>query len=62
MITTKKRIQRRPKTFRKNFRLSDLANDLLARGAQALGITETAFVELAVREKFAALPNEQQRT
>jgi hypothetical protein len=53
--TTKKRTQRRPKTARKNFRLSDSANDLLAKGSQALGITETAFVELAVREKYAAL-------
>lgn len=52
MTTTKQRTRRRPKTARKNFRLSDYANDLLAKGAQALGITETAYVELAVREKF----------
>jgi len=52
MTTTKQRSRRRPKTARKNFRLSDAANDVLARGAQSLGITETAYVELAVREKF----------
>jgi hypothetical protein len=58
MTTTKPRSRRRPKTTRKNFRLSDSANDLLAKGSEALGITETAFIELAVREKFAAIPNQ----
>lgn len=56
---TKRLTRRRSKTIRKNFRLSDVCNDQLARGADALGITETAFIELAVREKFAATPNTQ---
>ena len=32
LTTTKQRSRRRPKTTRKNFRLSDSANDLLAKG------------------------------
>lgn len=36
----------------KSFRLSDLAVKMLARMADHIGVTETAIVEMALREKF----------